>query len=424
MLKGWTLTDQTCSRCHTTPLMRQPPAEAQREGHAPIQFCAACDGGPGVSAFSPGAATQLESAPSSELSPPSTPSRTRASFSVSETSPTSPPASHAATTVGDPDAAADAISDLLLKGYALLSSTCPEPTCRGIPLVGFPRRRDGGKDPRRECVSCGQRWVDEKDLAASGLRMATSVSSAATSPVATPTPARSGAPLRPATPSESDDEPESPRTRARRELYDQGNTIIQARVDAASMKKAEEEALQMASLNARGMPLFPEPKVGLSNAGPSNPKPSPKMASKAGKAKATPSVRSKPFAADDHRPAAPDGKLRVVLVTSGSVASIKMPLIVEALGADANVEVQIVATGSSLHFYDAGAIEASHDGVGVWADNDEWDDWNKIGDPILHIELRRWADLVVVVPCSADMLAKIAGGICDNLAVSFDLDDS
>jgi hypothetical protein len=34
-------------------------------------------------------------------------------------------------------------------------------------------------------------------------------------------------------------------------------------------------------------------------------------------------------------------------------------------------------------------------------------------------QLRRWADLVVVAPCSADMLAKIAGGHCDNLAVSY-----
>lgn len=42
-----------------------------------------------------------------------------------------------------------------------------------------------------------------------------------------------------------------------------------------------------------------------------------------------------------------------------------------------------------------------------------------IGDPILHIELRRWADVVLVAPCSANTLAKMAGGICDNLAVRF-----
>ena len=41
----------------------------------------------------------------------------------------------------------------------------------------------------------------------------------------------------------------------------------------------------------------------------------------------------------------------------------------------------------------------------------------KIGDPILHIELRRWADIVLVAPCSANTLAKMAAGLCDNLAV-------
>lgn len=42
----------------------------------------------------------------------------------------------------------------------------------------------------------------------------------------------------------------------------------------------------------------------------------------------------------------------------------------------------------------------------------------RIGDPILHIELRRWADVVLIAPCSANTIAKIANGICDNVAVS------
>ena len=42
----------------------------------------------------------------------------------------------------------------------------------------------------------------------------------------------------------------------------------------------------------------------------------------------------------------------------------------------------------------------------------------KIGDPILHIELRRWADIVLIAPCSANTLSKVANGICDSLAVS------
>jgi len=41
-----------------------------------------------------------------------------------------------------------------------------------------------------------------------------------------------------------------------------------------------------------------------------------------------------------------------------------------------------------------------------------------MGDPILHIELRRWADLVLIAPCSANTLARLAGGICDDLSTS------
>jgi len=56
--------------------------------------------------------------------------------------------------------------------------------------------------------------------------------------------------------------------------------------------------------------------------------------------------------------------------------------------------------------------------VNVWTDDDEWAPDYRIGDPILHIELRRWADVVLIAPCSANTLAKIANGICDNLVTS------
>lgn len=36
---------------------------------------------------------------------------------------------------------------------------------------------------------------------------------------------------------------------------------------------------------------------------------------------------------------------------------------------------------------------------------------------MLHIELRRWADLFVIAPLDANTLGKIASGICDNLLV-------
>ena len=37
-----------------------------------------------------------------------------------------------------------------------------------------------------------------------------------------------------------------------------------------------------------------------------------------------------------------------------------------------------------------------------------------MGDPVLHIDLRNWADLLLVAPLSANTLARIVNGICDD----------
>lgn len=37
---------------------------------------------------------------------------------------------------------------------------------------------------------------------------------------------------------------------------------------------------------------------------------------------------------------------------------------------------------------------------------------------MLHIELRRWAHLLAIVPLSANTLAKVVNGVCDNLLTS------
>ncbi|KAG6890252.1 hypothetical protein C0992_002661 [Termitomyces sp. T32_za158] len=119
------------------------------------------------------------------------------------------------------------------------------------------------------------------------------------------------------------------------------------------------------------------------------------------------------FIAEDNRK---PGFVHVLLITTGSVASIKAPLIVKALLAYRNVKVEVVATKPSLAFYSKSDIGGA--GSRVWTDEDEWTEDFKIGDPILHIELRRWADIVLVAPCSANTLSKIAHGTCDNLATS------
>ncbi|XP_074153069.1 phosphopantothenoylcysteine decarboxylase isoform X2 [Sminthopsis crassicaudata] len=44
--------------------------------------------------------------------------------------------------------------------------------------------------------------------------------------------------------------------------------------------------------------------------------------------------------------------------------------------------------------------------------------WKRLSDPVLHIDLRRWADMLVVAPLDANTLGKVASGICDNLLTS------
>lgn len=48
------------------------------------------------------------------------------------------------------------------------------------------------------------------------------------------------------------------------------------------------------------------------------------------------------------------------------------------------------------------------------AADEEWKGWNRLGDAVLHIDLRDWADVCVLAPLSAHTLAKIANGFCDD----------
>ncbi|MCO5575319.1 hypothetical protein L7F22_029119 [Adiantum nelumboides] len=101
---------------------------------------------------------------------------------------------------------------------------------------------------------------------------------------------------------------------------------------------------------------------------------------------------------------------RILLAASGSVAAIKFGVLADSLCDWA--EVRAVATKSALHFIDRRSLSPS---IKLYVDEDEWASWGKIGDDVLHIELRKWADAMVIAPLSANTLAKVAGGLCDNL---------
>jgi phosphopantothenoylcysteine decarboxylase len=108
---------------------------------------------------------------------------------------------------------------------------------------------------------------------------------------------------------------------------------------------------------------------------------------------------------------------QIVLGVTGSVAALRAPSLYEALRAEGH-RVRVVATEPSTHFFDADAFRPDpSDPLGgpVFRDLDEWagDRWRR-DDPVLHIEFRRWADLLVVAPLDANTLAKFALGLSDN----------
>ena len=95
-------------------------------------------------------------------------------------------------------------------------------------------------------------------------------------------------------------------------------------------------------------------------------------------------------------------KPRIILAASGSVAAIKFGILADSLSDWA--EVRAVATKPSLHFIDRKGLPAS---VKLYTDEDEWSSWSRIGDNVLHIELRKWADAMLIAPLSANTLAKV-----------------
>ncbi|OWA50907.1 hypothetical protein BV898_15408 [Hypsibius exemplaris] len=51
----------------------------------------------------------------------------------------------------------------------------------------------------------------------------------------------------------------------------------------------------------------------------------------------------------------------------------------------------------------------------VFTDREEWTMWTKRTDPILHIVLRQWADILLLVDPSPDFVRTIVFGACDDL---------
>ena len=138
--------------------------------------------------------------------------------------------------------------------------------------------------------------------------------------------------------------------------------------------------------------------------------------------------------------------MKVLLGVTGSVAAIRTPELYHALR-QVGHEVKVVATQAALYFFNPAGIGQTSEAALGWVESSEptaperrWvpktpptlrdrelvildeDEWpgQDIGrhyerdDPVLHIELRRWAEVLVIAPLDANTLAKLAAGLADN----------
>ena len=110
--------------------------------------------------------------------------------------------------------------------------------------------------------------------------------------------------------------------------------------------------------------------------------------------------------------AIPLSRARILLIISGGIAAYKSLELIRRLR-DRGATVQVVMTAAARQFISP-LSAATLSGQAVRDDLFSLTDEAAIG----HIELSRAADLIVVAPASAHILARMAGGLADDMATT------
>lgn len=101
---------------------------------------------------------------------------------------------------------------------------------------------------------------------------------------------------------------------------------------------------------------------------------------------------------------------KILLAVTGSIAAYKSILLTRLL-VKAGAEVKIVMTPAARDFVSPLTLSTlSRNPVVIdLANNESWSN---------HVQLGRWADIMVVAPLSCNTLAKMAHGLCDNMLLA------
>jgi phosphopantothenoylcysteine decarboxylase/phosphopantothenate--cysteine ligase len=100
---------------------------------------------------------------------------------------------------------------------------------------------------------------------------------------------------------------------------------------------------------------------------------------------------------------------RVLLGVTGSIAAYKSPDIVRRLR-DQGAEVRVVLTASAEKLVSPTVFQA------VSGEPVRGDIWDEQAEAAMgHIELAKWADLILIAPATANLIAQLAAGSAENL---------
>ena len=103
---------------------------------------------------------------------------------------------------------------------------------------------------------------------------------------------------------------------------------------------------------------------------------------------------------------------KILIGVSGSIAAYKTAFLIRLLKKQ-KAEVKVVCTPSASSFIGKLTLATlSENEVYDSFYNQNQTDWTN------HVELGLWADLFVIVPATANTIAKMANGICDNLLLA------
>ena len=104
---------------------------------------------------------------------------------------------------------------------------------------------------------------------------------------------------------------------------------------------------------------------------------------------------------------------RIILGVSGSIAAYKSPDIVRRLQ-DLDAEVRVILTSGGREFVSERSLQTV-------SKNKVYDNlWDSEAELSMgHIELAKWADVVIIAPASANTIAKLCHGKADDLLSTY-----